>query len=262
MLGRPKRFKTKKVRRGKSSVIFPLEAVFGITLGFFVIMTFIGLEFASHVLVPTLASLAEFQAKQALTYGLNYALSDVSLKDLPSKGFLITGKTGDPSHTDFFITHKNNQGKLSLVSYDTPMVNTFLHEKTQRLIDFLTTVESGKLTIDPSSDTPVTLHPHAAGHTTTLPLGLLTKNALFGNMGPRIPIRFDYLSDLTTHVISKVKTAEVNTVYLTLYIHVVANVRLIFPFQTEKTTIEKDIPIAEIAVQGEIPKYYNSTNGN
>jgi sporulation protein YunB len=262
MLGQPKRFHTKKVRKEKPKTVYPMGTVFGISLGVFVVMTIFGLEFASHVLVPTLTSLAQFQAKQALTYGLNYALSDVSLSDLATKGFLLTGDTKGQSHTDFFITHRNNQGKISLVSYETQLVDTFLHEKTQRLIDFLQTIDSGKVTIDPNSDQMITVHKHPAGHMTTLPLGLLTKTALFGNMGPRVPIRFDFLSDLTTHVISKVRTADVNTVYLTLYVRVVANVRLIFPFQTEKTTVVKDIPIAEIAVQGDIPKYYNSNKGN
>jgi sporulation protein YunB len=262
MLGQPKRFHTKKVRKEKPKTVYPMGTVFGIALGVFIVMTFIGLELASHVLVPTLTSLAQFQAKQALTYGLNYALSDVSLADLSTKGFLITGDTKSQSHTDFFITHSNNQGKLSLVSYDTPKVDAFLHEKTQRLIDFLQTIDSGKITINSNTDQPITVHQHPSGHTTTLPLGLLTKTALFGNMGPHIPIRFDFLSDLTTHVVSKVKTTDINTVYLTLYIHVDANVRLIFPFQTGKTTVVKDIPVAEIAFQGEIPKYYNSNKGN
>ena len=262
MFGRPKRFKTKKVKQEKPVIVFPMRTIFGIALGVFVVMTIIGLEFASRVLVPTLTTLADFQAKQALTYALNYAISDVSLEDVSTKGFLITGDTKPQSHTEFFITHKNNQGEISLVSYDTPKVNAFLHEKTQRLIDFLHTLDSGKITIDTSSDQPIKVHNKPSGHRTTLPLGLLTKSALFGNIGPRVPIRFDYLSDLTTHVVSKVTTAEVNTVYLTLNVHVVANVRLIFPFQTEKTTVEQDIPIAAIAIQGKAPKYYNSNNGN
>ncbi|WEG13734.1 sporulation protein YunB [Pullulanibacillus sp. KACC 23026] len=224
----------------------------------YLVMTFLGLRLASHILEPTLKTMAEFEARKAMTYAFNYSLSTARLTDLPKNPEAMT-QTPKESYQDFFITKTNNQGKPVLVSYDTAKVNAFLHDKTQRLEDFLYAMEDGTITFPPNYNNRIQIHQKPMGHSTEIPLGLLTHLPLLGGLGPRIPIRFDFLSELSTHVKSEVKPVGVNSVHLTLYVQATTKVQLIMPFPTDPIKVEKNIPIGDITVTGEVPKYYQGS---
>lgn len=256
---RKKQFRPKRTRQLNVFKPWPKGAVLGLTVFLFLVTTIWGLSFSSRTLKPALESIAEFQAKQAMTYAFNYSLGHESIKDLAGDPQMVTKQIENIPSNDYFIMQKNKQGKLVLVSYNTAKVNAFLYDKTQRLEDFLYALDNGTITINPGSKQKIKIHKHPVGRSMFLPLGLLTHMALFGNVGPRAPVRFDFLSRLSTKVRPKVQSAGVNTVHLTLYVEATTDVRLIFPFESKAIPVTKQIPIADITVQGDVPKLYNSS---
>lgn len=256
---RSKLFRAKRSHQLPLLKPWPKGVILGVAVALFLIMTFVGLNFTSKSLKPAFEALAQMQAQKAISYAFNYSLSSISLKDLASQSQLLTqDQTGSVSSNDFFYTQKNKEGKLVLVSYNTAKVNAFLYDKTQRLQAFLYALDNGTITLNPSSDQqPIQLHKKPTGQSVALPFGLLTHMPLLGNLGPKAPLRFDFLSTLSTQVIPQVQSASVNTVHLTLYVKATTHVHLIFPFETKTTSITKEIPIADITVQGDVPKLYH-----
>lgn len=256
---RKRQFRPKGVRSMSILKPWPKEVVLGLSVVLFFMGTLWGVSYVSHSLKPTLTSYADFEAKQAMTYAVNYALSNASLTDLSTQTTILK-ETPKESHPEFFYKKLNPQGDLVSISFDPAKMNAFLHDKTQRLEDFLYAVDSGEITLEQNSDHIIKLNSKPTKSSVAIPLGVATKMALFGNMGPKIPVRTDYLSSLTTGFHSEAKAIGVNSVELTLYVQAKTNVRLILPFRTKAVSVEKDIPVAEITYQGAVPKYFSSND--
>lgn len=260
-MNRRRQFRPRGTHRRQLLKPWPKEAVLGLTAVLFIIGTIWGLAYVSKSLKPALTAYADFEAKQAMTYAMNYALSNLSLTDLSTQSSIVK-KTPMESHNELFYKKLNPQGDLVSISADPAKAAAFLQEKTQRLEDFLYAVDSGNITIEQNSAHIIKLNSKPTERSVTIPLGVASQMALFGNFGPKIPVRTDYISSLTTSLHSEVKAVGINSVELTLYVQAKTNARLILPFRTKEISIVKDIPVAEMTYQGAVPKYYSPDNKN
>ncbi len=250
-------FRPKGVRKNPILSPWPKGVVFGLSFVLFIVITILAFLMASRSLKPVLTTYAEFQAKQAMSYAFNYALSNVQLKDLATQGDMLK-KTPKESHSEFFDIKTNNAGEMTLVNVNTIGMSQFLHDTTQRLEDFLYALDSGQITIDQNAKHIIQMHQKPVARSVSVPLGVVSHNALLGNLGPKVPVRFDFLSSLTTNYRPDVQSVGINSVHVTLYVHAKTTVQLILPFRTKKITVVKDIPIAETTISGEVPKLFSS----
>ncbi len=97
----------------------------------------------------------------------------------------------------------------------------------------------------------------------SVPLGQATNNALLGNLGPRVPVRFTAIGDVQTNVKSEVESSGINNMFIKVSIHIEVNVQIIIPFATEITYVEHDIVVAMGYLRGQVPQFYggNSKTG-
>ena len=99
----------------------------------------------------------------------------------------------------------------------------------------------------------------AEGIVYSVPLGQATNNALLGNLGPKIPVRFNAVGDVESDVKTKVEEFGINNALVKVYIHIKVNVQIIIPFPTKTKTIEQNVLVAMGIMKGDVPQFYNNS---
>jgi sporulation protein YunB len=240
-------FRTRRVRRGPR----PFRHVVLLSLFIFLLMTIQGLWLVNRSIEPTLMTYAETQTKRLATVIITKAVND---------------KIAEGFNTDKLITVKtDSQGKVSTIDFNAEVVNAISTSTTSHVETYLHMAEKGKAKeLGVYGDPKLNLAKNidTEGILFAVPLGQVTKNALLGNLGPKIPVTFTTIGDVKTNVKHKVEQYGINNALVGIYVEVEVTLQVIIPFETEETTVKANIPIATTLVQGEVPSYYNgSGNG-
>lgn len=223
----------------------PFRYVFLITFIFFTFSTAGGLWIVNKGLEPTLMSYAETQTKKIATLVINKAVTKKIANVMDLKEIIITNNTG----TTVFDTEK----MVRIQSEVTNLIQANLKE-----------AEQGDLSaLELLTDVEIELNDNAKkeGIVYYVPLGQATNNALLGNLGPQIPVRFNAIGAVRSDIKPDIKEMGINNTFVTVYIHVSVDVRIIVPFATKVATIEQDIPVAMGLIPGKVPQFFNG-NGN
>ena len=83
-------------------------------------------------------------------------------------------------------------------------------------------------------------------------------NGLLGNSGPLIPIKLNFIGQVTSNIKTKVQSYGINSVYFEVSISVEVKERVSMPLRSKDVTVKTSIPIAMKIIQGSIPNYYTS----
>ncbi|KAB7707002.1 sporulation protein YunB [Bacillus aerolatus] len=222
----------------------PLPYVFLITLVLFTFSTSASLWVINKNVKPTLLGYAHAETKKIATMVINKAINKkvASVMDIND---IIETDPASPSTT-----------KLN-----TKIINRVMAETTNLVQLNLKEAERGNLqALELLSDVEIEAEEteNAEGIVYSVPLGQVTNNALLGNLGPKIPIRFHAIGDVITNVKSNVKPYGINNAYVEVFIEVEVNVQIIVPFATEMATVKQDIPVAMGMIRGEVPNFYNN----
>nr|WP_239583609.1 sporulation protein YunB [Metabacillus iocasae] len=224
----------------------PFRYVFLLTFVFFIFSTASGLWFINKGIEPTLMNYAEAQTKRIATLVINKAVNKQITEDL------------DVNELVNIETDAN--GKVTSMSINAPMVSRALAQTTNLVQANLRAVEKGEvdtldLPMDVEIETDETLR--EKGIIYQVPLGQATNNALLGNLGPLVPVKFHAIGYVNSDVKELIEEYGINNVVYKVVIHVEVNVQVIIPFSTRMTTVTTDIPIVMQAIQGEVPDFYN-----
>lgn len=86
-----------------------------------------------------------------------------------------------------------------------------------------------------------------------VPVGHITKNNLFANLGPKVSVSVEPIGSITTKYISDFDSAGINQTRHTIYVETTTKVRLILPFQNSELEVVNQIPIVETIIVGKVP---------
>lgn len=87
-------------------------------------------------------------------------------------------------------------------------------------------------------------------------IGSLRKSTLFANVGPTIPIKLLFGSQLKTNVDVEVNTYGINNAIVKVYFLVEIDEQITMPLSSERKKIKIKKPVAVDIIQGQIPNYY------
>jgi sporulation protein YunB len=236
--------KTKKYKPRRGPL--PFRYVFLLTFVFFMFSTAGGLWIINEGLKPTLVSYAETQTSRIGTLVINKAVSKkianvMDINEVTQETDAPDGGRGYRKFNTEIITRVQNE----IVN----LVQLNLKEAERgnlKDLEFLTEVE-----IDEDGT-------EEEGIVFSVPLGQATNNALLGNLGPKIPVRFNAIGDVVSDVKTDVEEFGINNALVKVYIHVQVNVQIIIPFATKTQTIEQDVLVAMGLMEGEVPQFFNS----
>ncbi|CAM5204023.1 sporulation protein YunB [Bacillus licheniformis] len=91
-----------------------------------------------------------------------------------------------------------------------------------------------------------------------IPIGAATQNALFANIGPKMPIKMTLLGSVEPELKTKLTSTGINNTYLEIFVRVNVEIQVAIPSLTEDTSIVTNIKVGDLFIPGEVPDY----NGN
>ena len=150
-------------------------------------------------------------------------------------------------------------GSTTVVKFNTEIINRVKAETTNIVQMNLKEAERGNLTsLEMLSDVEiVTDEDKEEGIIYYVPLGQATNNALLGNMGPKVPVKFNAIGDVTADVVWETEDHGINNTLINVSVRVKVNVQIIIPFATDIATVQEDIPIGSFYYPGKVPQFYN-----
>ncbi|HAM79285.1 sporulation protein YunB [Ornithinibacillus bavariensis] len=233
----------------------PPQARYVIMISFilFIVITYLSLQFIDEKITPTIMEVAERKTTEFATRGINAAVKFAE----------------EYTFEDIAITEKNAQGNISIVDWDSSVVNKINRAATDRVEEFFHSMNRGT---PPHYSDPLG-EPDVYGDTVDelvdrdptvieIPIGQATGNSILANLGPKIPVNLELVGSVRTELVQEVEELGINNVFVSIYVQVDADVQIVVPFTTSVTPVSTRILIGKSLVMGEVPDFYGGAGGN
>ncbi|HEY4602193.1 MAG TPA: sporulation protein YunB [Cerasibacillus sp.] len=237
----------RKRTRFKSRTPPPMSQLLFISFLFVMISTLLSIWYIDTKIKPVLMEIAKRKTTEFATRAINSAV-----KFAENYTFDQIART---------ITDQN--GNVSIVGWDSSVVNKINRAATDRVEEFFRSMNRGE---PPDYEDPLS-EPEIYGDTVDelvekdptvveIPIGQATGNAILANLGPKIPVNLELIGSVRTDIQEEREEFGINNVFVTLYVLVEADVQIIVPFTTEVTTVKTRIMIDKHLVMGQVPNFY------
>jgi len=226
--------------------------LFSIVIIFSIFISFLSVIHISEKVTPILLDLATMKLNKYSTTIVNKAVSQV---------------LDDKIEIDsLFEVVKNKNDEIQMIDFDTAKVN--------HALNIATTVVQNNIKILESGDVPSVVDDElehdeinslAKGIVVEIPIGSSLGVTYLANLGPMLPIRFQYIGDVNSNIETKVTAYGLNNALMEISIRLEMTAQIFLPFQTEVKTIECTIPLVIKMLNGSVPNYYSgkiTTNSN
>lgn len=207
-----------------------------------IILLFYIFEIINQVMAPILLEQADLEINKFSTIIVNKAISQV-LEDKINPNEIFNNTISEDGYIQAIDFNPIVVNQILSIATDVVQTNIKLLENGELLIDELSIKDSSKL---------------KKGIIAEVPLGSITKNALFSNLGPKIPIRLNYIGDVASNISTKITQYGINNALVEVGIKLELTAQVILPFMTEKKKMQYDIPVAIKIIQGIVPNYYGN----
>ncbi|AZU63831.1 sporulation protein YunB [Neobacillus mesonae] len=240
------KFRKKRLRRGT----LPFRYVMLLSFVFFLLSTAIGVLLVDRGIKPTLMRYAESETRNIASIVINRAITK------------RTTNVGDNNDVIIVSAGKNGAGQNAQLNTD--LINRVLAETTAQIQKNIRAAKQGQLasleqltdveieTEDSSSDNAILWY---------VPLGRATNIALLGNLGPKIPVKFQAVGEVEPDVKIKTKEMGINNTWIEVSVEIEVSVQIITPFATDITKLKQSIPVGSTLIYGDVPQFYNSGGG-
>ena len=95
-----------------------------------------------------------------------------------------------------------------------------------------------------------------------VPVGVIFDNALLSNLGPKIPIKVNFLESIDAYVDVDVLNYGINNSLVKLYININLKVNIEMPIDKEVINISYKYLLASKLINGKVPSIYGSSIGD
>lgn len=162
---------------------------------------------------------------------------------------------------DLFIITKDSEGKIQTIDYNSLVVNKILLDSLIAMrtnLKYLSEGEADKL----SSSTLKELYEKYdikkinKGIFYEVPIGAYFNNPFLSNLGPKIPVRFKLVGDISNNLSTQIKEFGINNAMIETFFIVKLRFDVILPISLLNKEVEFKIPLSIKFIQSEIPNYY------
>ncbi len=234
-------FRRKRISRIKK------KNLFFILLLVTIISIFSLLFYISKKIEPILLETAELEVNKFSTIIVNKAISQV-LEDKINAN-------------NIFEMSKNKNDEIQTIDFNPVIVNQILSVATTVVQSNLKLLESGELESIGVYDMDLSknrINDLEKGIIMRIPMGVVSNNSLFSNLGPKIPIRLHYLGDVNSNITTNITQYGINNAMIEVGIHIEMTAQIILPLMTKKKVLDYNIPVVIKIVQGIVPSYYGN----
>ena len=128
-----------------------------------------------------------------------------------------------------------------MIDYNTKVVNNILSIASKRVIN-----NYDKFFINSN------------GIIKSIPIGVVTGNIFFSNLGPKIPVKIRLDGNVLTSIKTKVKEYGINSALIDIYVRIEVNFDIIVPFYSKKIKVYNDVPVSMKVVKGNVSSILGS----
>ncbi|WP_059172615.1 sporulation protein YunB [Bacillus sp. FJAT-27445] len=238
----------RKIRRSyRKRGPLPLRHVLLITLVAFVFVTYQSLNIINKQIEPRLIKIAETKAREFASQAVNKAISQYVVENI-DVGELI-------------IVHRNSDEVG--YSFNPRLYSRVISDITTRIQRYLNLLESGNIEdLEAFKEFNVKDSKNKQGLIYEIPIGMATDNTLFSNLGPKVPVRFEIIGDVTANIETKIRETGINNTYLEIYVKTHVQMGVIIPLIDNEINVTNSIMIGDLFLPGKVPQYYNGGGGS
>jgi len=232
---------TRKSRKKKRKLLPLLIPAFLIAIALFI-------YFINARLTPIYVDYAEVQTQRIAAHVINKAINSRTVNVLDVNDIIVNV----PSDTK------------GMIKFNTEIINRASAEIHSLVEAHLQQAESGNLSILPTEE--IEFDPQAMesgeGVVFFVPLAQAANIPLLGNLGPKIPIRFNVIGQVQSTIDTKISEFGINNAVVEVNILLTVNVQIIAPLATRKSVVTQRIPVAMGLIQSTVPQIYTTGGGD
>ena len=139
---------------------------------------------------------------------------------------------------DLFTIMKSDNDTIEMINYNSYESTKLINEITYNIQNSFNILEDNEKIIF------------------KIPMGIIFKNALLRNFGPKIAVRLNIMGDVISELETEVKPYGINNALVEVRVKLVANARVILPLVSKEITVINNIPIAINIANGKVPEGY------
>lgn len=228
----------KKIIKKKKKILFFVLFFVGISV-------FFTLQFFGKLVTPILLETSQLEIQKISNFVANRAISQVVSDDL--------------TFQNLFETVTSSDGSIQTIDFNPIAVNQILSITTNAVLKNLRMLENGELNSEFFQGgyfTSDQLKSLKKGILEEIPFGLVTKNPLLSNLGPKIPVRIHYIGDVLGNITTNITSYGINNALVQIGLHLEVTAQIRLPYLTKEQVVQFDIPLSIKMIQGKIPTYY------
>ena len=208
--------KLKKYKKKKVSNYLVRELVIIIMA---LIISFIVIRKMAIRINTALLPIAEEKARREMSIIINNSTKGIKLND-----------------SLFSIEKENND--IKRIEYDSYQATKIINQITDNIQNNFSLLE------DTSNQGKVIYE---------VPIGLIFNNGFLRNVGPKVPVRLDMISDVITELSTEVKPYGINNALIEVRVKVTATTIVALPLTSKEITVSNLIPISINVISGSVP---------
>ena len=154
-----------------------------------------------------------------------------------------------------------NGEKIEVIRYNTMNVNRIsmdISNSIEQDINYMILGEFDKIDFSLSKITDSYYERIDDGLVLGISVGNITGNSLLANVGPRIPLKIEMVSNVNVDINNKITEYGMNNALMEVFIEISVSPVIVMPFMSEEINVVSKIPLVTELIQGEIPEGYFS----
>lgn len=160
---------------------------------------------------------------------------------------------------DILIINKNEDGQILYVDFNLDKAYQVLDSVSNLLTGYISSLENGEVDI--------AYYNSNISHLTNsislnIPIGSTLSNHYFYNLGPKIPVKINFIGSVVTNLETKVTNYGLNNALVEVFVYIEFHNQILSPFQMEDIEFKYDAVIASMMIEGEVPSFYNGVLKN
>lgn len=152
-----------------------------------------------------------------------------------------------------------NGDKIEVIRYNTPNVNRIsmdISNSIEQDINYLIMGDLEKIDFSLSKITDSYYEAIDNGLILGVSIGNITGNSFLANVGPRIPLKLELVSNVNVEIENKITEYGMNNALMEIFIEITVSPVIVMPFVSEEITVVNRIPVVTEIIHGDIPDSY------
>lgn len=157
---------------------------------------------------------------------------------------------------NILIITKNDKEEILYVDFNFDVAYQVLDNISNTLTSSFKKLETGEVGI--------AYYDKNASHKTNgiilnIPIGSVMKNNYFYNLGPKIPVKVNFVGTVLTNLETKITNYGLNNALVEVFVFIEFHNQIMAPFNTKDMTFKYDAVIASMMIEGKVPSFYNGS---